>query len=66
MFVYLILIITFGLLILTAIAIIIFGVVKKRKSVIIAATIVFITGAIGTGFSAVMYTKKVVSYVRSS
>jgi len=54
------------LLILTAIAIIIFGVVKKRKSVIIAATIVFITGAIGTGFSAVMYTKKVVGYVRSS
>jgi len=44
----------------------IFGLVKKRKGVLITAAILFVIGTAGCAFSVLMYTKKVVNYVRST
>jgi len=65
MLLYLLLIIIFGLIILTAIGTLIFGLIKKRKNALITAAILFAIGTIGCVFSAWTYTKKVVAYVKS-
>ncbi|MEO8117096.1 MAG: hypothetical protein ABI653_05550 [Bacteroidota bacterium] len=65
MILYIILIILFGVVVLSSIGILIFGLVKKRNSFLITAAILFIIGTIGCVFSALTYTKKVVEYVSS-
>jgi len=66
MLIYLLLIIIFGLIILTAIGTFIFGLIRKRKNALIIAAILFTIGTIGCVFSAWTYTKKVVAYVKSN
>lgn len=66
MLLYLLLIIIFGVLILAAIGTLIFGLVKKRKTVIITAVILFVIGIVGCTFSAFAYAREVVNYVRSN
>jgi uncharacterized membrane protein YqjE len=65
MILYLLLIIIFGVVVLTSIGILIFGLVKKQKNLLITAAILFVIGTFGCAFSALAYSKKVVNYVRS-
>jgi ABC-type transport system involved in multi-copper enzyme maturation permease subunit len=65
MILYLLLIILFGIIVLISTGLLIFGLIKKRKKLLIAGSIFFIAGAVGCAFSAFTYTKKVVNYVRS-
>jgi hypothetical protein len=66
MLLYILLLIIFGLLILTSIGILIYGLIKKRKNVTIIAVIIFVIGTVGGAFSAFAYAKQVVNYVRSN
>ena len=65
MLLYLLLITVFGLLILTSIGILIFGLIKKRKNVLITSAILFFIGTIGCVFSALTYSKMAIEYVMS-
>jgi hypothetical protein len=65
MLLYLLLIILFGLLILTSLGALIFGLLKKRKNVVVTGAILFMIGTVGCIYSALTYTKKVYDYVRS-
>jgi hypothetical protein len=51
---------------LSSIGTLIFGLVKKRRGVLITAAILFVIGTAGCAFSALTYTKKVVKYVKST
>lgn len=51
---------------MASIGIMVFGLIKKKKNVIITAAILFVVGIIGCAFSGFAYTKKVVNYVRSA
>jgi ABC-type transport system involved in multi-copper enzyme maturation permease subunit len=62
---YLLLIIAFGLVILVSIGTLIFGLIKKRKNIIITAAILFVVSVIGCVFSGLTYSKKVYDYVKS-
>jgi ABC-type transport system involved in multi-copper enzyme maturation permease subunit len=62
---YLILIVIFGLLVLVSIGTLIFGVIKKQKSISIIAIILFGVGVIGCVTSGLMYSKQVYRYVKS-
>lgn len=63
---YLLLIITFGFVVLVSIGISIFGLIKKRKNVLITAAILFVVGGIGCVYSGLVYAKRVYNYVVSS
>lgn len=65
MILYLTLIFIFALLVLFSIGIFIFGLLKKRKNILIAATVLFAIGVIGCVFSGLSYSKTVYNYVRS-
>ena len=65
MILYLIFIVLFGLLILVSIGTLIIGLIKKRKSVLITAGILFVVGVIGCVFSGLAYSKKIYDYVKS-
>ncbi len=65
MLLYLLLIIIFGAVVLSSAATLIFGLIKRRKSLLRTAVILFVIGTIGCAFSALTYTKKVFSYVKS-
>jgi hypothetical protein len=62
---YILLIIAFGLVILVSIGTLIFGLIKKRKNILITAAILFVVGVIGCVFSGLTYSKKVYDYVKS-
>lgn len=62
----LLLIIISGIVVLASIGIVILGLVKKRKKILIISAILFIVGAIGFGISIFNYTKRVVKYVTSN
>lgn len=55
----------FGLLVLVSIGTLIFGVIKKRKSILITAIVLFGVGVIGGITSGLMYSKQVYRYVKS-
>jgi hypothetical protein len=63
--IYIILIVIFGLLVLVSIGTLIFGVIKKRKSILITAIVLFGVGVIGGITSGLMYSKQVYRYVKS-
>ena len=65
MILYLILIVLFGIVILISIVTLIYGLIKKRKSVLTTAAILFVVGVIGCVFSGLTYSKRVYDYVRS-
>ena len=54
-----------GLLVLVSIGALIFGVIKKRKSFLISAIVLFGVGVIGCVASGLMYSKLVYQYVKS-
>ncbi|MEO6133502.1 MAG: hypothetical protein ABIP35_00020 [Ginsengibacter sp.] len=66
MILYLFLIILFGFVILISIGTLIFGIIKKRKSILITSAIFFGVGIIGCVFSSLAYSKKVYDYVKSN
>ena len=63
--IYIILIVICGLLVLVSIGALIFGVIKKRKSFLISAIVLFGVGVIGCVASGLMYSKLVYQYVKS-
>jgi len=65
MILYILLIVAFGLVILISIGTFIFGLIKKRKNILITAAILFVVGVIGCVFSGLIYSKKVYDYVKS-
>ena len=65
MILYLLLIIVFGLIILVSVGLVIFGLIKKRKNILVTSAILFTVGIIGCAFSALTYTKKALEYVKS-
>jgi len=65
MILYILLIVAFGLVILVSIGTLIFGLIKKRKNILITAAILFVVGVIGCVFSGLTYSKKVYDYVKS-
>ncbi len=65
MILYLLLIIVFGLIILVSVGLVIFGLIKKRKNILVTSAILFTVGIIGCAFSALTYTKKTLEYVKS-
>jgi ABC-type transport system involved in multi-copper enzyme maturation permease subunit len=65
MLVYLLLVIVFGLLTLAAIGLLIVGLIKKKKNVLVISAILFLTGTVGCVFSAISYTKEAIAYVKS-
>ena len=65
MVLYILLIVAFGLVILVSIGTLIFGLIKKRKNILISAAILFVVGVIGCVFSGLIYSKKVYEYVKS-
>ena len=65
MILYLLLIVAFGLVILVSIGTLIFGLIKKRRNILITAALLFVVGAIGCTFSGLAYSKKVYDYVKS-
>jgi hypothetical protein len=65
MLVSLLLVIAFGLLTLAAVGLLIFGLLKKKKNVLIISAVLFLTGTVGCVFSAASYTKKAIAYVKS-
>ena len=65
MILYILLIVAFGLIILVSIGTLIFGLIKKRKNILITAAILFVVGVIGCVFSGLTYSKKVYDYVKS-
>jgi hypothetical protein len=65
MILYILLIIAFGLVILVSIGTLIFGLIKKRKNILITAAILFGVGIIGCVFSGLTYSKKVYDYLKS-
>lgn len=56
---------SFGLVILISIGILIFGLIKKRKIILISGAILFAIGVIGCVYSGLTYSKKVYGYVKS-
>lgn len=66
MILYILLILAFGLIILVSIGTTIFGLIKKRKNVLITAAILFVVGLVGCIFSGLTYSKKVYNYVKSN
>lgn len=66
MILYILLILAFGLIILVSIGTTIFGLIKKRKNVLITAAILFVVGVVGCIFSGLTYSKKVYNYVKSN
>lgn len=62
---YLLLIIVFGLFMLISAGTFIFGLIKKRKRILITAAIIFSVSVIGCIFSGYAYSKKLYEYVRS-
>lgn len=65
MILYLFLIVLFGLTILVSVGLVIFGLIKKRKNILVTSAIIFTVGIIGCAFSALTYTKKGLEYVKS-
>lgn len=65
MILYILLIIAFVLVILFSIGMVIFGLIKKRKNILITGVILFVVGVIGCVFSGLTYSKKVYEYVKS-
>jgi hypothetical protein len=65
MLLYLLLIAFFGLVVLASIGTSIFGLVKKRKKVLVTAAVLFATGVLGCVFAGFMYTRKAFDYVQS-
>lgn len=65
MLLYLLLIIAFGILMLAAVGLLIFGLIKKQKNVLVVAAVLFLGGTIGCIFSAITYTKKAIEYAKS-
>lgn len=63
---YLLLIIAFGLVVLVSVATLIFGIIKKRKNILITAAILFVVGTLGCIYSGLAYSKKVYHYVTSN
>jgi hypothetical protein len=63
---YLLLVIASGLVVLVSIATFIFGLIKKRKNILITAVILFVAGTIGCVYSGLAYSKKVYHYVTSN
>ncbi|MBE7171265.1 MAG: hypothetical protein INR73_11785 [Williamsia sp.] len=60
------LILAFGLLVLVSVGILIAGLVKKKRNLLITAALIFVIGTVGGIFSVLAYTKKAIAYVRSS
>lgn len=65
MILYLILIVVFGLIILVSVGLAIFGIINKRKNLLVTSAILLTIGVIGCIFSALTYTKKAIEYVKS-
>lgn len=63
---YLLLIIAFGLVVLVSIGTLIFGLIKKRKTILITAAILFVVGTIGCIYSGLTYSKRLYHYVTSN
>lgn len=59
------LIILFGLLLLISIGLLIFGLIKKKKNLIITASVLGFIGVMGCAFSVFNYTTKAIAYVKS-
>ena len=66
MMLYLLLCLLFGFIFLVGLALLIFALVKKRKKLYPVAIAVLVIGLAGGVFSAVTYTQKVISYVKST
>jgi hypothetical protein len=66
MITYLLLIVAFGVIALVSIGILIFGLIKKRKNILITAAILFIIGVIGCVYSGLEYSKRLYNYVTSN
>ena len=62
---YLILIVAFGLIILVSVGLAIFGIINKRKNLLVTSAILLTIGVIGCIFSTLSYTKKAIEYVKS-
>ena len=65
MILYLLLIVVFGLIVLVSIGTLIFGLIKKRKNLLITSAFLFSVGALGCIFSAMTYAKNAIEYVKS-
>ena len=65
MILYLLLIIVFGLIVLVSIGTLIFGLIKKRKNLLVTSAFLFSVGTLGCIFSAMTYAKKAIEYVKS-
>lgn len=65
MILYLFLIVAFGLIVLVSIGTLIFGLIKKRKNLLVTFAILFCVGTLGCIFSAMTYAKKAIEYVKS-
>ena len=61
----LVLIVVFGLIVLISIASLIFGLISKRKNLLVMSAILFCVGTLGCIFSAMNYAKKAIEYVKS-
>ena len=61
----LVLIVVFGLIVLISIASLIFGLISKRKNLLVMSAILFCVGTLGCIFSAMTYAKKAIEYVKS-
>jgi hypothetical protein len=66
MITYLLLIVAFGVIALVSIGILIFGLIKKRKNILITAAVLFIIGVIGCVYSGLEYSKRLYNYVTSN
>ncbi len=65
MILYLILMVVFGLIVLVAIGILIFGLFKKNKNLLVISAILVCVGILGCIYSAMNYAKKGIEYVKS-
>lgn len=65
MVLYFLLIILFGIIVLASIAVLIYGLVKKKRKALVVALIFCIFGVVGCIVSAYAYTRKMVDYVTS-
>lgn len=65
MILFILLFVALGLVILVSIGTLIFGLIKKRKNILITAAILFVVGIIGSVVSGLTYSKKVYDYVKS-
>ncbi len=65
MVLYLVLIVVFGLLVLIALGLGIYALIRKKKKALITAAVLFVTGCAGCVYASYQYAAGVIAYVKS-